>query len=107
MVHWTPDDWQTTNDSKTIDTGLGVHYVDLPTNRLSPDSKIVSTSFWPTANKWEGIDFQATVGKRTTATVRAESSCLAIEKQQSSNDPLTMDSVVEHDRLTSYDIYLS
>src|SRR5437867_12725598 len=41
MVHWTPDDWQTTNDSKTIDTGLGVHYVDLPTNRLSPDSKMV------------------------------------------------------------------
>ena len=73
MVHWTPDDWQTTNDSKTIDTGLGVHYVDLPTNRLSPDSKIVFTFFWPTANKWEGIDFQATVGQRTTTTVRAES----------------------------------
>ena len=73
MVHWTPDDWQTTNDSKTIDTGLGVHYVDLPTNRLSPDSKIVFTFFWPTANKWEGIDFQATIGQRTTATVRAES----------------------------------
>ncbi len=73
MVHWTSDDWQTTNDSKTIDTGLGVHYVDLPTNRLSPDSKIVFTFFWPTANKWEGIDFQATVGQRTTATVRAES----------------------------------
>src|SRR2546428_2851363 len=73
MVHWTFDDWQTTNDSKTIDTGLGVHHVDLPTNRLSPDSKIVFTFFWPTVNKWEGIDFQATVGQRTTATVRSES----------------------------------
>ena len=73
MVHWTPDDWQTTNDSKTIDTGLGVHYVDLSTNRLSPGSKIVFTFYWPQADKWEGTDFHATIGQRTITMVRAES----------------------------------
>src|SRR5437867_13287287 len=55
MIHWTPDDRQTTNYSKTIDTGLGDHYVDMPTNRHSPDSTIVLTFFWPTAIKIELI----------------------------------------------------
>ena len=57
----------------TRDTGLGIHVLDLPTASLPPGAEAVFTFFWPTANKWEGIDFQATVGQRTTATVRAES----------------------------------
>jgi hypothetical protein len=41
---------------------LGIHYVDLPTSGLSPASNILFTFFWPYANKWEGINFQVTVG---------------------------------------------
>src|SRR5438132_919083 len=61
-VHWSDDDWQTTIDSKTIDTGIGIHYADLPTSGLSPASNILFTFFWPDANKWEGTNFQVTVG---------------------------------------------
>ncbi len=73
LVHWSDDNWQTTKDSKTIDTGLGVHYVDLPTNRLSPGANIVFTFFWPEADKWEGTDFQVTVAERAKSIVHAES----------------------------------
>ena len=61
-VHWSDDDWLTTTNSKTTDTGLGLHYVDLPTSGLSPASNILFTFFWPDANKWEGTNFQVTVG---------------------------------------------
>jgi glucoamylase len=73
VVHWSLDNWTTVNDSKTIDTGLGVHYIDLPTNRLSPGSNVTFTFFWPEANKWEGTDFQVVVAERTMPIVRAES----------------------------------
>ena len=71
-VHWSDDEWRTTTDSKTSDTGLGIHFVDLPTSRLSPDSNIFFTFFWPEANKWEGTDFQVTLGTRSPLTVQAE-----------------------------------
>src|SRR5881296_2170755 len=71
-VHWSDDDWRTTANSKTTDTGLGIHYVDLPTSGLSPASNILFTFFWPDANKWEGTNFQVTVGAESPATVQTE-----------------------------------
>lgn len=71
-VHWSSNNWQTTADSKTIDTGLGIHYMDLPTNRLSPGSTVLFTFYWPEADKWEGTDFQVTMTEPALATVRAE-----------------------------------
>jgi len=71
-VHWSDDNWRTTTDCKTIDTGIGIHYADLPTSGLSPASNILFTFFWPGANKWEGTDFQVTVAARSPVTVQAE-----------------------------------
>ncbi len=72
MVRWSDDNWQTTNDSKSIDTGLGIHYVDLPTSRLSPESNIFFTFYWPNANNWERTDFQVTMTDQPLATVAAK-----------------------------------
>ncbi len=69
MVHWTSNNWQTASDHKTIDTGLGVHYVDLPTSKLSLDSNVVFTFRWLEAGEWEGADFQVTVKEPALATV--------------------------------------
>lgn len=57
MVHWSFDDWKTSRDSYTRDTGLGVHIVDLPTERLRVGENIVFTYYWPQSNQWEGSDF--------------------------------------------------
>jgi glucoamylase len=72
-VHWSLDNWKTASDSKTVDTGLGVHYLDLPTDRLSQGSNVIFTFFWPEANRWEGTDFQVAVTGRTTTMIHAES----------------------------------
>ena len=53
MVHWSTDGWQTRNDVRTRDTGIGIHTVDLPTDGLVPGHTIVFT--WmtlPAANGW-------------------------------------------------------
>src|SRR2546421_455046 len=71
-VHWSDDNSRTATDCKTIDTGIGIHYADLPTSGLSPASNILFTFFWPGANKWEGTDFQVTVAARSPVTVQAE-----------------------------------
>ena len=54
VIHWSSDDWQTTNDTRTHDTGLGVHIADLPTNELSSGSALTFTIYWPDEDRWEG-----------------------------------------------------
>jgi glucoamylase len=71
-VHWSADNWQTATDTKTIDTGLGIHYVDLPTGGLSRDSNVFFTFFWRDANKWEGTDFHVMIGAPSPVTLQAE-----------------------------------
>ena len=60
-------------DSRTKDTGLGIHYVDLETSDLSPGENIVFTFFWHEADKWEGNDFQVAVSESQLPMIRAES----------------------------------
>jgi len=56
-LHWSADDWQTVQDQDSVDTGLGVHVIDLPTADLPPATAVAFTFFWPEANRWEGVDF--------------------------------------------------
>jgi glucoamylase len=56
-VRYSTDDWRTMGEAATRPTGLGAHYVDLPTSDLSVDDRVTFTCFWPEANHWEGRDF--------------------------------------------------
>jgi glucoamylase len=56
-IHWSSDQWHTTRDDDTEDTGLGVHVFDLPTAKLPPGTDVVFTIFWPQQTRWEGTDF--------------------------------------------------
>ncbi len=56
-VHWSSDDWQTSHDLATRDTGLGIHVADLPTAQMDPGDNVLFTFFWPQAQRWEGADF--------------------------------------------------
>ena len=62
-VRWSSDGWQTVQDTKTRDTGLGVHVADLATSKLHAGSNVVFTFFWPQAGRWEGTDFSVAVGQ--------------------------------------------
>ena len=63
MVHWSADDWRTAHDSKTVDTGLGSHIVDLPTDSLPAGSSVLFTLLWLETGQWQGEDFELTVGE--------------------------------------------
>jgi glucoamylase len=57
-VHWSKDDWRTTTDTETRDTGLGVHFVDLPATDLGAGATVRFTFYWPQADRWENRDFE-------------------------------------------------
>ncbi|MGD9597840.1 MAG: glucan 1,4-alpha-glucosidase [Steroidobacteraceae bacterium] len=60
-VHWSDDGWRSVHDSVTRDTGLGVHFVDLPGERLQPGDAVKFTFCWREAARWEGVDFEVRV----------------------------------------------
>jgi glucoamylase len=69
LVHWSADNWETTHDSSSRDTALGVHVTDLPTATLPTGAHIVFTFFWPEANRWEQRDYSVLVaGQESPAT---------------------------------------
>ena len=61
VVHWSIDGWKSYQDTKTRDTGLGIHVLDLPTATLPVGGQAVFTFFWPNENRWEGADYRVTV----------------------------------------------
>jgi glucoamylase len=57
-LHWTTDDWHTIHDSSTIDSGLGLHFVDLKPDKPLPEhSTIKFTFYWHHSDVWENQDF--------------------------------------------------
>lgn len=57
VLHWSDDEWATTHDTETRDTGLGLHLADLPTADLTDGQTIQFTFYWPETDRWEGQDF--------------------------------------------------
>ena len=58
VVHWSSNNWQTSNDAKTRDTGLGMHVADLPTDDLPAGTRLTFTLYWPAEDRWGGTDFE-------------------------------------------------
>jgi glucoamylase len=66
VVHWSVDNWKMAADVKTADSELGLHYADLPTNKLPIGGKVTFTFFWPDAGKWEGTNWEVVVVPKNT-----------------------------------------
>lgn len=60
-VRWTTDDWFTYTELMTLDSGVGVHYVDLPTADLPHTAKLSFTFYWHEAEVWENINYDLSV----------------------------------------------
>jgi glucoamylase len=63
FVHWTSDQWQTCSDAQTVESGLGLHVADLPTNELPVGATVRFTFFWNEAASWEGEDFAVEIAR--------------------------------------------
>jgi glucoamylase len=60
-VRFGTDGWRSVHEVASVDTGLGVHVVDLPTAALAPGAIVPFTFYWPGADRWEGTDFAVEV----------------------------------------------
>ena len=61
VVHWSSDGWEDAKDTNTLDTGLGVYLVDLPTEQMKAGDKVSFTFYWLNDEHWEGQNFQVEV----------------------------------------------
>ena len=55
-VRWTFDGWATMHDQPTVDTGLGVHAAELPTESVASGQQLVFTWFAHDGGAWNGSD---------------------------------------------------
>ena len=67
LLHWTSDDWQSSNDLRSQTTGLGIQYVDI---RVPPQQKpsIQFTFFWVGEDRWDGTNYAVSVRATKGAT---------------------------------------
>ncbi len=61
QLRWSPDDWRTVGEETSLDTGLGVHVIDLSSENVSPGHAFQFTFYWPGAERWEGKNFEVKV----------------------------------------------
>jgi hypothetical protein len=62
MVHWTANQWDAVEDTRTTEIAPGVHVADLATEALPTGARLQFTFYWPAVNRWEGGDFEMRVG---------------------------------------------
>ena len=61
MVHWSFDNWQTSNDGDTADSGWNLQHLDLSTEKLVTARQIVFTFYWKNRKQWEGRNYEVVV----------------------------------------------
>jgi glucoamylase len=61
LVHWSVDGWKTKHDTPTKDSQLGVHFADLPVDKLPTRASVVFTFLWTKSNSWEGVNYQVVI----------------------------------------------
>ena len=67
VVHWSDDNWQTTQETHTRNTGLGLHIADLPTTEYEAGSEILFTFHWLDNGRWQNENFTVQVSEATSA----------------------------------------
>jgi glucoamylase len=60
-LRWTADNWQTSTDTATTDTEIGLHYVDLSAAAARNSGVLRFTFYWVAAARWEGKDYEVAV----------------------------------------------
>ncbi len=62
-MHWTTDGWNTSHDSQTHDTGIGIYLIDLSSQDLTPGSDLEFTFYWSGPGVWEGTNYRIQIEK--------------------------------------------
>lgn len=51
------DNWDTSHEIESTDSGIGVHYVDIAADQRT-DQPLLFTFYWPSAERWEGKEYK-------------------------------------------------
>jgi len=58
VIRWSADDWASWKESRTVDTTLGVHVAELPTQIMRPGATMSWTPHY--TDRWEGRNYSLT-----------------------------------------------
>ena len=70
-VRWSIDNWLTTHDITTLDSGTGIYYADLSTENLNYEQKISYTFYWHDSETWEDENYTLSIEKLNSAKLQA------------------------------------
>jgi len=59
LLHWTNDNWQSSTDTRSTATTLGIDFVDVQVSQL--DGLIRFAFLWTEENRWEGKDYEVKI----------------------------------------------
>jgi glucoamylase len=57
MVHWSFDNWQTSSNGDSEESGWNSRHLDLPAETLVSGRQVVFTFYWKNRGEWEGRDY--------------------------------------------------
>ena len=60
IIHWSCNGWETTNETATRNTGIGIYEADLNT-QAEKHQNILFTFYWPDVKHWENKDFKVLI----------------------------------------------
>jgi glucoamylase len=61
MLHWTPNAWDAAFDDHSTATSIGLHYVDLTTQRAQQGA-LQFTFLWTDSGRWEDRNYSIDLG---------------------------------------------
>ncbi len=62
-LQYSLDGWATSKDVESVDTTLGIWYVDLETEQLLVDTKVAFTFYWSGCKSWEKEKFEVRIAQ--------------------------------------------
>ncbi len=60
QLHWTRDNWHTTEDTSSSSTALAIYFIDVTISNTKATT-IEFTFFWSNSHSWEGRNYQVEV----------------------------------------------
>ncbi len=72
-VRWSFDNWITFKEIDTLDSGLGVHFADLPTAKLDHGQSVSYTFFWHDSKTIEGKEYELSIERDRSVEMLEES----------------------------------
>jgi len=62
-VRWSIDNWETFSDQNTIDSQIGVFYIDIPKEVIIHASGVIFTFYWMNEVRWENKNYKIYINK--------------------------------------------